>query len=56
MQAALVRSFAPAVVIGPQRIVRPLTDPASNKPFVLDYNTVYIEPVTAQITGTAVVD
>ena len=33
-------------------MVRPLTDPATNKPFVLDYNTVYIDPVTAQITGT----
>lgn len=32
-------------------LVRPLTDPATGKPFVLDYSTVYIDPVTAQITG-----
>lgn len=35
-----------------QFLVRPLADPATGKPFVLDYNTVYVDPVTAQITGT----
>ena len=34
-----------------QFLVRPKTDPATGKPFVLDYNTVYIDPVTATITG-----
>ena len=33
-------------------LVRPLTDPKTNLPFILDYNTVFIDPVTAQITGT----
>ena len=33
-------------------MVRPLTDTATGTPFVLGYNTVYIDPVTAQITGT----
>lgn len=32
-------------------LVRPKTDPATNKPYVLDYNTVFVDPVTARITG-----
>ena len=32
-------------------LVRPLTDPATNKPYVLDYNNVFVDPVTAEITG-----
>ena len=33
-------------------MVRPFTDTATGKPFVLGYDTVYIDPVTARITGT----
>jgi len=33
-------------------MVRPLADPATGKPFALGYDTVYIDPVTARITGT----
>jgi uncharacterized iron-regulated membrane protein len=32
-------------------LVRPLADPATGKPYVLDYNNVFVDPVTAQITG-----
>jgi uncharacterized iron-regulated membrane protein len=32
-------------------LVRPLADPATGKPYVLDYNDVFVDPVTAQITG-----
>lgn len=32
-------------------LVRPLADPATGKPFVLDYNNVFVDPVTARITG-----
>ncbi|PLC49653.1 peptidase [Pollutimonas subterranea] len=32
-------------------LVRPLTDPATRRPYVLDYNNVFVDPVTAQITG-----
>lgn len=32
-------------------LVRPLADPATGQPFVLDYNNVFVDPVTAQITG-----
>lgn len=32
-------------------LVRPLTDPATRSPYVLDYNNVFVDPVTAQITG-----
>ena len=32
-------------------LVRPRTDPATGHPFVLDYNNVFIDPVTAKITG-----
>ncbi len=32
-------------------LVRPLADPASGKPHAPDYNNVFVDPVTAQITG-----
>lgn len=32
-------------------LVRPLTDPANGRPYELDYNNVFVDPVTAQITG-----
>jgi uncharacterized iron-regulated membrane protein len=32
-------------------LVRPLTDPATGQPHALDYNNVFVDPVTAQITG-----
>ncbi len=32
-------------------LVRPLTDPTTVQPYVLDYNNVFVDPVTAQITG-----
>jgi uncharacterized iron-regulated membrane protein len=32
-------------------LVRPRADPATGKPFVLDYNNVFVDPVTAKITG-----
>jgi uncharacterized iron-regulated membrane protein len=32
-------------------LVRPRADPATGKPFVLDYNNVFVDPVTATITG-----
>jgi len=32
-------------------LVRPLADPATGKPYVLDYNNVFVDPVTAHITG-----
>jgi uncharacterized iron-regulated membrane protein len=32
-------------------LVRPRTDPATGKPYVLDYNNVFVDPVTATITG-----
>ena len=32
-------------------LVRPLTDPATGQPYVLDYNNVFVDPVTAEITG-----
>lgn len=32
-------------------LVRPRTDPSTGARFVLDYNTVYVDPVTARITG-----
>lgn len=32
-------------------LVRPRVDPATSKPFVLDYNNVFVDPVTAKITG-----
>jgi len=32
-------------------LVRPLTDPTTGKPYLLDYNNVFVDPVTAEITG-----
>lgn len=32
-------------------MVRPLIDPATAQPYVLSYNTVFVDPVTAVITG-----
>lgn len=32
-------------------MVRPRTDPATDQPHWLDYNTVFVDPVTAQISG-----
>lgn len=32
-------------------LVRPKTDPATGQPYRLDYNTVFVDPVSAQITG-----
>ncbi len=32
-------------------LVRPLTDLATGQPYVLDYNNVFVDPVTAEITG-----
>lgn len=32
-------------------LVRPKTDPTTGQPFALDYNNVFVDPVTAQITG-----
>ncbi|WP_353235231.1 PepSY-associated TM helix domain-containing protein [Diaphorobacter ruginosibacter] len=32
-------------------MVRPLVDPATQKPFALDYDTAFVDPVTARITG-----
>lgn len=32
-------------------LVRPKVDPATGQAFVLDYNNVFVDPVTAQITG-----
>ncbi|RYX96810.1 MAG: PepSY domain-containing protein [Comamonadaceae bacterium] len=32
-------------------LVRPLSDPATGKPYVLDYNNVFVDPVTGLISG-----
>ena len=32
-------------------LVRPKTDPDTGRPFSLDYNNVFVDPVTAEITG-----
>ncbi|MGP1614910.1 MAG: PepSY domain-containing protein, partial [Pollutimonas bauzanensis] len=32
-------------------LVRPLVDPGTGRPYALDYNNVFVDPVTAQITG-----
>lgn len=32
-------------------LVRPRQNPATSKPYVLDYNNVFVDPVTAQVTG-----
>ncbi|VWX58658.1 Uncharacterized iron-regulated membrane protein [Burkholderiales bacterium 8X] len=32
-------------------LVRPRNDPATGKPFAIDYNTAFVDPVTAEITG-----
>ena len=32
-------------------LVRPLTNPATGQPHILDYNNVFVDPVTAMITG-----
>ena len=32
-------------------MVRPLADESTGKPYVLDYNTVFLDPVTGAITG-----
>lgn len=32
-------------------LVRPKTDPSTGQPFALDYNNVFVDPVTAEITG-----
>ncbi|MCD2512906.1 PepSY-associated TM helix domain-containing protein [Comamonas endophytica] len=32
-------------------LVRPKKDPATGKPYVLGYNNVFVDPVTAQVTG-----
>ncbi len=32
-------------------LVRPVNDPATGKPYVLDYDTIFIDPVTLQIMG-----
>lgn len=33
-------------------LVRPLTDPATGKPHAVGYNNVFVDPVTAEITGS----